>query len=59
MLEGPAPHSPNPLKLMLQDVVDDRAATVPWPPGRRNFSVANTRRFSDDPLGMYLEYYER
>ena len=46
MLEGPAPHSPNPLKLMLQDVVDDRAATVPWPPGRRNFSVANTRRFS-------------
>jgi cytochrome P450 len=59
MLEGPAPHSPNPLKLMLQDVIDDRSATVPWPPGPRGFSLANTRRFSEDPLGMYLEYYER
>ena len=37
----------------------DRAAKVPWPPGETGFSLARTRRFDQDPLGLLLESYER
>lgn len=59
MLEAPAPHEENPLKLIVQDIADDRAATVPWPPGPRGFSLARTRRFASDPLPLMLDLYER
>ncbi len=59
MLEGPPPHSAKPLKLIRQDIADDRSATVPWPPGTTRFSLSNTKRFSEDPLPLMLDYYER
>lgn len=59
MLETPAPHDENPLRLILRDIADDRAATVPWPPGPRSFSIARTRQFATDPLALMLDLYER
>ena len=41
------------------DLRDERAATVPFPPGETRFSLARTRRFAEDPLPMLLEAYER
>jgi cytochrome P450 len=49
----------SPLAVMLADLRDERAATVPFPPGETRFSLARTRRFADDPLPMLLEAYER
>ena len=48
-----------PLAVMLADLRDERAATVPFPPGETRFSLARTRRFAEDPLPMLLEAYER
>jgi len=49
----------NPLMLLWRDVRDDRRAEVDFPPGLRGFSMARTRRFEHDPLGLLLESYER
>jgi len=49
----------SPLSVMLADLRDERAATVPYPPGETRFSLARTRRFAEDPLPMLLEAYER
>jgi cytochrome P450 len=49
----------SPLSVMLADLRDERAATVPYPPGETRFSLVRTRRFADDPLPMLLEAYER
>jgi cytochrome P450 len=43
----------------LNDLRDERAATVPFPPGETRFSLARTRRFADEPLPMLVEAYER
>ena len=48
----------NPFAVLWSDVRSDRAAKA-WPPGERGFSLARTRRFERDPLGLLLESYER
>jgi len=59
-LVGPAPMlNSKPLAVMLEDLRDERAATVPFPPGETRFSLNRTRRFANDPLPLLLESYER
>jgi cytochrome P450 len=59
-LVGPAPlRSHNPFLTLVHDLLDERAATVPFPPGDTRFSLARTRRFFNDPLPLLLESYER
>jgi cytochrome P450 len=59
-LVGPPPLlQSNPFAVLWGDLRDERAATVPFPPGETRFSIARTRRFADDPLPMLLEAYER
>jgi cytochrome P450 len=49
----------NPLLAVLKDLQAERAAEVPFPPGAKDFSMARTRRFTEDPLPLLLESYER
>jgi cytochrome P450 len=49
----------NPFSVMLQDLRDERSATVSFPPGETRFSLPRTRRFAAEPLEMLLESYER
>ncbi len=49
----------NPFAVLWGDIRTDRSAKVPWPPGETSFSLARTRRFDHDPLGLLLEAYER
>jgi cytochrome P450 len=49
----------NPFRILLQDLADERAATVPYPPGDTHFSLTRTKRFIDEPLPLLLEAYER
>lgn len=59
-LVGPPPLlQSNPFAVLWGDLRDERAATVPFPPGETRFSLARTRRFADDPLPMLLDAYER
>jgi cytochrome P450 len=59
-LVGPEPLlDTNPFVAVLGDLREERAASVPFPPGDTRFSLARTRRFADDPLPMLLEAYER
>jgi retinoid hydroxylase len=59
-LASPAPlRSYNPLVVLVQDLLDERSATVPFPPGETRPSLARTRRFASDPLPLLLESYER
>jgi cytochrome P450 len=59
-LESPAPlRSYNPFVVLVQDLLDERAATVAFPPGETRFSMARTKRFADEPLPLLLESYER
>ena len=48
-----------PLRVLLEDVRDERRAGIPYPPGEKRFSLARTRRFEAEPLEMLLECYER
>lgn len=48
-----------PLLLLLEDMRTDRAAEGPWPPGETSFSMARTRHFEHDPLGLLVSSYER
>jgi cytochrome P450 len=59
-LDSPPPlRSYNPFVVLVQDLFDERAATVPFPPGETRFSMARTKRFADEPLPLLLESYER
>jgi cytochrome P450 len=59
-LIGPPPLlSSSPFSALISDLRDERAATVPFPPGETRFSLARTRRFAAEPLPMLLEAYER
>src|SRR5580693_4011971 len=59
-LVGPEPLlNSNPLAVMLSDLRDERAATVPFPPGETRFSMTRTRRFANHPLPVLLDAYER
>jgi cytochrome P450 len=57
---GPPPlRHENPFRILVQDLADERAATVPYPPGDTGFSLARTKRFVEEPLPLLLEGYER
>jgi cytochrome P450 len=43
----------------MQDLVDERQATVQYPLGDTSFSLTRTKRFAYDPLPLMLEGYER
>ncbi len=59
-LVGPPPLlNSSPLSALLEDLRDERGATVPFPPGETRFSLTRTRRFAEEPLPMLLEAYER
>lgn len=59
-LDSPAPlRSYNPFVVLLQDLLDERAATVPFPPGDTRPSLSRTQRFANEPLPLLLESYER
>ena len=48
-----------PLPVILEDLREERTATVPFPPGETRFSITRTRRFAVDPLPILLDSYER
>ena len=59
-LASPAPlRSYNPFVVLVHDLLDERSATVPFPPGDTRPSLARTRRFADEPLSLLLDSYER
>jgi len=58
-LVGPPPLSFNPVRRLTEDLLIERRAEVPFPPGERWFSVRRTRGFTTDPLGLLLDAYER
>jgi cytochrome P450 len=58
-LRAPRLRHENPFRILLQDVADERAATVPYPPGDTRFSLHRTKRFVEEPLPLLLEAYER
>jgi cytochrome P450 len=59
ILEPPPLRHENPFKILVQDIADERAATVPYPPGDTSFSLARTKRFIEEPLPLLLDAYER
>jgi cytochrome P450 len=59
-LVGPPPLLDlNPFAAVFADLREERAATVPFPPGDTRFSLARTQRFANDPLPLLLDGYER
>jgi len=57
----PAPTT-NPLRRIAFDLGTERAARssgIPFPPGPMSFSLVRTRRFSQNPLPILLDCYER
>ncbi len=58
-LEPPPLRHENPFRILVRDLADERAATVPYPPGDKSFSLARTKRFIEEPLPLLLEGYER
>ncbi len=59
-LVGPPPLlDSRPLSVMLSDIREERAASVPYPPGETRASLSRTRRFASEPLPMLLDAYER
>ena len=59
-LAGPPPLlDRSPLTAVLGDLREERAASVPFPPGDTRFSLSRTRRFANDPLPLMLDSYER
>src|SRR5215471_15609355 len=58
-LRAPRLRHENPFRILFQDLADERAATVPYPPGDTRFSLARTKRFVEEPLPLLLEAYER
>jgi cytochrome P450 len=59
LLEPPRLRHENPFAILLQDLADERAASVAYPPGDTSFSIARTKRFIEEPLPLLLEGYER
>src|SRR5215831_1225418 len=58
-LRAPRLRHENPFRILLQDLADERAASLPYPPGDTRFSLTRTKRFVDEPLLLLLEAYER
>ncbi|MGA2320979.1 MAG: cytochrome P450 [Solirubrobacteraceae bacterium] len=59
LIGPPALLNSSPLAVLLSDLRDERAATVPFPAGETRFSLARTRRFAEEPLPILLSCYER
>jgi cytochrome P450 len=59
ILKAPPLRHENPFRILAQDLADERAATVPYPPGDTRFSLTRTKRFIEDPLPLLLDGYER
>ena len=49
----------NPVRRLSADLVAERRADVPFPPGEKWFSVGRTRQFALDPLTLLRGAYER
>jgi cytochrome P450 len=58
-LTGPKPISFNPLRRLTGDLLAERRAEIPFPPGETSFSVRRTRGFALNPLELLLDAYER
>jgi cytochrome P450 len=58
-LSPPPLRHENPFRILVQDLADEREATVAYPPGDTRFSLARTKRFIEEPLPLLLEGYER
>lgn len=59
-LVGPPPMlNRSPLSVMFEDLREERAASVPFPPGETNFSMRRTRAFAVEPLPLLVAAYER
>ena len=58
-LTGPAPISFNPFRRLAGDLLAERRAETPFPPGETSFSVRRTRGFAQNPLPILLDGYER
>ena len=59
-ISAPPPPPPGtPRTRIMWDLRQERAATVPFPPGETSFSLRRLNRVNSDPLTMGLEYYER
>jgi cytochrome P450 len=58
-LEPPPLRHENPWRILTQDLADERATTVPYPPGDTSFSLARAKRFVEDPLPLLLDGYAR
>jgi retinoid hydroxylase len=58
-LAGPPPMSFNPVRRLTADLVAERQAEIPFPPGETWFSIRRTHGFASDPLDLLLEAYER
>ena len=59
-LVGPPPMlNRSPVLVLLDDLREERAASVPFPPGDTRFSLPRTRRFAEEPLPVLLDCYER
>jgi cytochrome P450 len=59
ILEPPRLRHENPFRILTQDLADEHARTVPYPPGDTSFSLARTKRFIEEPLPLLLGAYER
>jgi cytochrome P450 len=55
----PEAASENPLRRVLEDVLSERRARVPYPPGATAFDFGRSKRFAHDPLSILLPLYER
>jgi cytochrome P450 len=55
----PEPMSQNPWPRVWDDIVSERRARVPYPPGATGLSLSRTQRMSHDPLPLLLSSYER
>ena len=51
--------SESPWLRIWDDVVSERKAKVPFPPGPANWDFARTRRMAHDPLSILMPLYER
>jgi cytochrome P450 len=54
----PESKSENPWRRIWDDVVSERRARVPFPPGPTNWDFGRTRRFAHDPLSILMPLYE-
>jgi cytochrome P450 len=49
----------NPFAMVFSDLRKQRSPEVPYPPGETDFSLTRTMRFSEDPLPILLDAYEK